>query len=222
MKFFIDTEFHEFRKGGFFRKPIDTIELISIAITAENGRSYYAVCYDFDLNAAWDNWWLKDNVLKPIYEEFLRKRSAYEKQNHYGLSEPFSKKSMNYLLGAFGKSRLEIANELKQFVWRASGIHDPYAITNWGDVKHRFPVEFYGYYADYDWVVFCWLFGRMIDLPPGFPMYCKDLKQMMDERGLDGAWRTANHPDPENEHDALTDALWNRALYDKIVEHKIK
>jgi hypothetical protein len=25
------------------------------------------------------------------------------------------------------------------------------------------------------------LFGRMIDLPKGFPMYCKDLKQMLDE-----------------------------------------
>lgn len=40
--------------------------------------------------------------------------------------------------------------------------------------------EFYAYYADYDWVAFCWLFGKMIDRPKGFPMYCRDLKQMLD------------------------------------------
>lgn len=43
-------------------------------------------------------------------------------------------------------------------------------------------LEFYGYYADYDWVLFCSLFGRMIDLPKGFPMYCRDLKQMYDDK----------------------------------------
>lgn len=41
---------------------------------------------------------------------------------------------------------------------------------------------FYAYYADYDWVAFCWLFGNMMDLPKGFPMYCNDLKQMLDEK----------------------------------------
>jgi hypothetical protein len=30
--------------------------------------------------------------------------------------------------------------------------------------------EFWAYYADYDWVVLCRLFGRMIDLPDGWPM----------------------------------------------------
>lgn len=40
---------------------------------------------------------------------------------------------------------------------------------------------FYGYFADYDWVLFCSLYGKMIDLPKGFPMYCRDLKQMLDE-----------------------------------------
>jgi len=41
---------------------------------------------------------------------------------------------------------------------------------------------FYAYYADYDWVVFAQLFGKMKDLPKGFPMYCKDLKQSLDEK----------------------------------------
>jgi hypothetical protein len=38
-------------------------------------------------------------------------------------------------------------------------------------------------YADYDWVVLCQLFGAMVDLPKGWPMYCRDIKQWADELG---------------------------------------
>jgi hypothetical protein len=62
--------------------------------------------------------------------------------------------------------------------------------------------EFWGYYSDYDWVVFCWLFGTMINLPNGFPMYCHDLKQEIDRQKLD-----IHQPD-ENSHNALDDARW--------------
>ena len=44
-------------------------------------------------------------------------------------------------------------------------------------------LEFWAYYADYDWVVFCQLFGTMMDLPKGFPMYCRDIKQECDRLG---------------------------------------
>lgn len=43
--------------------------------------------------------------------------------------------------------------------------------------------EFWGYYCDYDWVVFCQLFGTMMDFPKRFPMYCRDLKQLCDDLG---------------------------------------
>jgi len=76
---------------------------------------------------------------------------------------------------------------------------------------------FYGYFADYDWVVLCQLFGRMVDLPKGFPYYCRDLKQMMDEIGLTKEWKKVNCPDPENEHNALADALWNQRLHSSIL-----
>lgn len=65
--------------------------------------------------------------------------------------------------------------------------------------------QFWGYYADYDWVVFCQLFGTMIDLPKGFPMYCNDLKQWCDQLG--------NPKLPEQGkgvHHALADARWNK------------
>lgn len=65
--------------------------------------------------------------------------------------------------------------------------------------------EFWAYFASYDWVVFCQLFGRMVDLPSHFPMFCRDLKQWADDLG--------NPTLPTQEsgvHDALSDAQWNR------------
>jgi hypothetical protein len=64
--------------------------------------------------------------------------------------------------------------------------------------------EFWAYYADYDWVVLCQLYGRMIDLPSGWPMYCRDLKQLADERGVRLPEQTSQ------EHHALADARWVR------------
>lgn len=70
-----------------------------------------------------------------------------------------------------------------------------------GDAKP----EFWGYYADYDWVVFCQIFGAMVDLPKGWPMYCRDIKQLCHSLG--------NPILPEQtstEHNAINDARWNR------------
>ena len=74
--------------------------------------------------------------------------------------------------------------------------------------------EFWGYYADYDWVVFCQIFGAMIDLPKGWPMYCRDLKQLCDEKG------NPKLPDMPNsiEHHALYDALETKYRYDWLFE----
>ena len=60
--------------------------------------------------------------------------------------------------------------------------------------------EFWAYYADYDWVVLCQLFGRMIDLPKGWPMFCRDLKQLAGDTVLPQQIST--------EHHALADAVW--------------
>ena len=65
--------------------------------------------------------------------------------------------------------------------------------------------EFWAYYADYDWVVLCQLFGTMMDLPNGWPMYCRDVKQLCDMLG--------NPKLPEKnkgEHHALADAKWTK------------
>jgi hypothetical protein len=80
---------------------------------------------------------------------------------------------------------------------------------------------FISYFPSYDWVLFCSLFGRMINLPKGFPMFPIDIKQMMEERGLTKEWKDINCPEPADTHDALADALWHKQLYEAVINHKI-
>jgi len=95
----------------------------------------------------------------------------------------------------FWMTRAEIAYEIRQ------------AVIHPAEPKP----EFWGYFADYDWVVLCQLFGRMVDLPKGFPFWCRDLKQLMQDRGIEK--KDLPHEDPAGEHDALADARWIRAAY---------
>lgn len=69
--------------------------------------------------------------------------------------------------------------------------------------------EFWGYYCDYDWVVFCWLYGNMADLPECFPMLCMDLEQWYRQLGCPDV----KPPQPRDEHNAMADARWNRELW---------
>ena len=83
-------------------------------------------------------------------------------------------------------------------------------------VKQEYTPEFWGYYADYDWVVFCWLFGTMMDLPQGWPMYCRDIKQVADMFGIYELPKMKE----EDKHHALNDARWTKQAYDFIFERK--
>lgn len=69
--------------------------------------------------------------------------------------------------------------------------------------------RFWAYFADYDWVVFCQLFGRMVDLPPSFPNLCRDLKQEMLKMGMSRPVIEGCGP----AHNALSDARWGKALF---------
>lgn len=78
------------------------------------------------------------------------------------------------------------------------------------------PIEFWAGWADYDWVVFCWLFGNMIDLPKGYPFYCNDVIQWKNQLGLK---REFLPPKPENSHNALADAQWVKESYDVLKQY---
>lgn len=73
--------------------------------------------------------------------------------------------------------------------------------------------DFWGWYCDYDWVVFCWLFGRMVDLPSHFPMFCRDLRQSAKDKHFD----TSKLPKQDDaEHNALNDARWNKRVWEVL------
>lgn len=72
--------------------------------------------------------------------------------------------------------------------------------------------EFWGYYCDYDWVVFCQLFGDMSAKPSHFPYFCNDLRQALDSIGHTGVRQPDDAP-----HDAIADARWVAATYVKYI-----
>jgi len=236
MNYYLDTEFHEYQKVittkgeiGEVVHKVNTIELISIGITSENNRDYYAICKDFDVEAAWGNIWLRDNVLKPIYKELdvnhLSKEEVWR-------TSSFNKEGLLFYLNKYGKTSEVIAKEIISYTQGS-------LVTSYGKTMSTksitTPPVFHAYYADYDWVVFCWLFGSMIDLPNGFPMYCKDLKQELDNcesyveenyswygssTWLEMVKGLPTYPKQLNEHNALADAKWNLELH-KFIHNEL-
>lgn len=225
-------------------KTKNTIDLISIGIVCEDGREYYAISKDFNLKEAWNRYdlkpmsnkggigdtpthkkvyWIRDNILLPIYKDFV----SGDMRNKMD----FSYSTMKWILKNYGKSNEQIAKEIKGFT---QGPKDSFKrlMENYNN-----PI-FHAYYADYDWVVFCWLFGRMVDLPEGFPMYCVDIKQIMDEKVLkvidEVCYSSGNHtilnhkealkeiknhpkyPVNKNPHHALSDAKFDRDLHNLL------
>ena len=213
MKYFIDTEFIQGFHKPLLGKRRHFIDLISIGVVCEDGSSFYAISNEYNYNDA--DQWVKDNVILPLYMETVHG----DNRNHYEVHN-FHKH--------YGRSNKEIMIDLMLYVWRNSydawldgtGEFIGRGIKNgWLQEDGSLNIEFYAYYADYDWVLFCSLFGRMIDLPHGFPMYCRDLKQMLDEfdelpeNQTKKAKNYLTFPKQENEHSALDDAKWNMQLY---------
>ena len=289
MNYYIDTEFLEgtqkekFPISLFRKETPNTIDLISIGIVSEDGREYYAVSKDFNLKEAWNRWqqrtgegdrnnieprlyWIRENVLKPIYRE-LRLKELNKIYPYVGNVETYHKdriyfKELKRLINKYGKTNKQIAEEVKRFVYSGENVlynHPDCKAENAGDVRSK--INFYAYYADYDSVVFRWLFGKMVDLPKGFPKYCIDLKQELDNRVTNynetiSYWRDCSrnvmpdydyidsffamgveqvtvdlskynldyklsilkkyhsqYPKQINEHNALSDARWNKKLH---------
>lgn len=247
MNYYFDTEFLEGPQkkklfGIKYGETKPTIDLISIGVVCEDGREYYAISKDFNLKEAWNRcqfeeptgtsavgqycekeYWIRENVLKPIHRELSDIAQPYIGVEEHILQEnhekTFSYWSLKMLLGEFGKSNKEIANEIKEFTSEEQTIQAVFDKSV--DLPVKYHPKFYAYYADYDWVVFCWLFGTMMNLPKGFPMYCIDLKQIMDEKELilknilkAPFNENKDYPTQENEHNALDDARWNKKLHE--------
>jgi 3' exoribonuclease, RNase T-like len=161
-----------------------TIELISIGIVAEDGREYYAV--------AMPN---RSMVRRIRRHEWLMANVVPSLPRPHGdwiLHMP-NRWLFNYH-DPVVKSRSRIADEVREFL-----IDQP---------------ELWAWYAAYDHVALCQLWGRMIDLPYGIPMWTNDLKQE--------CYRLGNPRVPvqdDGEHHALSDARHLRKI-DEFLRQK--
>ena len=144
---------------------------------ADDGREYYAINYDCNWSKA--DQWVKDNVIAQLPDPPLPQMYSSAKQ--YQKTEAYKQGWRN---------KITIASEVKQFVLNSN--EKP---------------EFWADYASYDWVVFCQLFGTMMDLPKGFPMYCNDLQQTLKDLGSPELPKQK-----EGQHNALADARHCKVL----------
>jgi len=242
MKFFYDSEFIEgflpnrllgFPLPNLLSKRRHAIDLISIAIVAEDGEVYEAISNEYNYDDASD--WVKDNVITPLYTS-----TVYGDMRNMVDDDNFHK--------WYGTSNKQIANEIKEFIYRKVG-HNPYTCPSCAGnyMSENLPessrIDLYGYFSAYDHVLLSSLFGSMMDLPKWFPMYTIDLQQELSEnaehiymaltKGLGANHKaTMSHvklinyiqksdayPKLRGEHLAVNDAKWNKKLFEFLQKY---
>lgn len=178
-RIFYDTEFLEDGR---------TIELISIGMVAEDGREYYSVNAEMPFERVKAHDWLLRNVVPslPILNRVGLDGIVKDPNRH-----PRPSLSMLCLddHDIVVKPRQVIRNEVREFILACE------------------QPQLWAWYAAYDHVALAQLFGPMIALPRGIPMFTNDLKQE--------AMRLGNPRVPEQEtgqHNALEDARHNKLI----------
>lgn len=174
--FFYDTEFLE-------RGPEHPIDLISLGmVRRRDGALYYVVNSEFDMQLGWhwaganEDYWLRRNVLSQLP---LERTSTHD-----------------LVLDSRGTPKLDLTHPAVKS--RAQIRHD---LMNFFELGHRINRRLWAWYADYDHVVLSQLWGTMVQLPYGMPMFTHDLKQVVDMAGNPEMPRQT-----KGFHNALTDA----------------
>jgi hypothetical protein len=185
VRYFYDTEFLEDGR---------TIELISIGIVAEDGREYYAVNSEAPMDRIRADDWLMRNVVSSLP---VTGKSSMETWLACPVNT-YPKPSTAFIdldkTATVVRPRQVIANEVRDFLLAAGA-----------------DIELWANYAACDFVALYQLFGRMVDLPDGIPMFTNDLQQ---------ALRRAGNPSmPEQAagmHNAIEDARHLKACYEAL------
>lgn len=182
MKIFYDTEFIEDGR---------TIDLISIGMVTENGREYYAVNADMPVDRVREHPWLRENVWPQLPLLGLKKALMYTgngpSKHEIKVKEPGHLDRNSTLV----RPRMLIRNEVREFIL---AMPKP---------------QLWAWYGAYDHVVLAQLFGPMIDLPDGIPMFTNDLKQEAVRLG-----NPTVPQQPAGQHNALEDARHNKVIAD--------
>lgn len=179
-KIFYDTEFIEDGK---------TIDLISIGMVDDQGREFYAANRDAPWKRIAAHPWLPENVVRHL--PLLHGDARMD----WSLSRGAMRRNPCMLDFAHPhmKSRATVAQGVLDFLAPSEDWHD---------------LELWAYYGAYDHVVLAQLWGTMMHLPEGVPMFTHELMQ---------EWMRAGCPakplEPTDQHNALADARWNRDLH---------
>lgn len=138
-----------------------TIDLISIGMVRSDGAEYYAVNSEANWAEISKNRWLCENVVPHLP---LAGRGMIEHQpNGKGTAKIFQ--FAVDMTDTRVKPRWVIANEVRDFILDCE---DPQL---WAD------------HASYDHVVLAQLWGTMMQLPAGIPMWTRDLRQEIERAG---------------------------------------
>ncbi|MFJ8023373.1 3'-5' exoribonuclease domain-containing protein [Streptomyces sp. NPDC096311] len=177
-----------------------TIELISIGMVCDDGREYYAVNSDAPWERIRKNDWLIRNVLPSLP---ITGRTSLD--SYLAMPANSYPKTTLEMVGADTKDtqvkpHWVIANEVRDFI-QATGPD----------------VELWANYGAYDHVALAQLWGPMVRLPEGVPMFTNDIQQ---ERARLG-FRWDELPQQESgEHNALADARHNQTVRRWLAEQK--
>lgn len=185
MKVFFDTEFTGLHQAT---------TLVSIGCVADDGRTFYAECTDYDRAQVDD--WLTDNVLKHLN---LRLPTEHPE---YGPAEAWTSFQSPEKIEAIGP-RAFVASCLK----------------DWLSVLG--PVEMWGDCLAYDWVLFCQLFdGGAECLPRNIYYIPFDLCTLFKLKNIDPdvSREEYAHMTGGQKHNALWDAQVIKACYEKLME----
>jgi hypothetical protein len=163
-----------------------TIDLISIGMVAEDGRELYLITGSVTtFDRAFHHPWLREHVLPSL--------PVRENPNRVG---EWTWDRAHPHIGNVRSRPAALAVEVKDFILATP---DP---------------QLWAWYAAYDHVALCQLWGRMIDLPKGVPMYTCDLKQECDRLG------NPRMPEQESgEHNALADARHVKTMAEFLLSY---
>jgi hypothetical protein len=175
-----------------FLENASTIELISIGLVCDDGREYYAVNSEAPWGLITKDDWLIRNVLPSLPLTGRTSLDSYLKIPEN--SHP--KTTLNLVTADTKDTRVKphwvIANEVRDFIREAGP-----------------DVELWANYGAYDHVALAQLWGRMIDLPDGVPMFTNDIQQERARLGI----HEGDLPKQESGvHNALADARHNQTV----------
>lgn len=185
-RYFYDTEFIEDGR---------TIELISIGIVADDGREYYAV--NGDITRPFRGWGLRRRIRKHAWIMDNVVSSLPRPKGDWILQMP-NRWLFDYANRAV-KPRFLISYEVKNFLLEGHDMSMP-DIELWAD------------YAAYDHVALAQLWGPMVKLPHGIPMFTNDIQQELAK-----LTPGENNKPPEQTgtaHNALDDARHVKAQWE--------